>query len=71
MPTRPCLLRMPVSQKLMKYTPAEWNQLMWAKSHIEVERILKEAYTRRVDEGHPREGFDRLREVEAAIEDNR
>ena len=54
----------------MKYTPAEWNQLMWAKSSYEVERILKESYTRRVNEGHPREGFDRLREVESEIRQN-
>ena len=49
------------------YTDEEWNRLMWAKSHIEVERILKEVYTRRVAEGYPREGFDRLKEVENLI----
>ena len=47
-----------------RFTDEEWNRLMWATSHVEVERIYKEAYDRRVAEGGPREGFDRLREVE-------
>ena len=40
---------------------------MWAKSTTEVERILKDVYDRRVREGYPREGFDRLREVESEL----
>ena len=47
-----------------RFTEAEWNCLMWAKSTTEVERILKDVYNRRVREGYPREGFDRLRECE-------
>ena len=55
------------TMKDSKYTDDEWNRLMWAKSHMEVDRILKEVYDRRVREGYPREGFDRLREVENLI----
>ena len=40
---------------------------MWATNHLEVERIYKEAYARRIAEGHPRESFDRLQEVENYI----
>ena len=40
---------------------------MWATNHLEVERIYKEAYARRITEGHLREGFDRLQEVENEI----
>ena len=47
-----------------RFTDAEWNCLMWAKSTTEVERILKDVYNRRIAEGYPREGFDRLHEVE-------
>ena len=47
-----------------RYTDDEWNRLMWAKSHMEVDRILKEVYARRCAEGYPKEGFDRLSEVE-------
>ena len=54
-----------------RFTPAEWNCLMWAKSHIEVDRILKDVYDRRVREGYPREGFDRLREVENELKNDR
>ena len=47
-----------------RFTENEWNRLMWATNHTQVERIYKEAYNRRVTEGAPREVFDRLREVE-------
>ena len=47
-----------------RYTDDEWNRLMWANSHMEVDRILKEVYARRCAEGYPKEGFDRLKEVE-------
>ena len=47
-----------------RYTDDEWNRLMWATSHMEVDRILKEVYARRCAEGYPKEGFDRLSEVE-------
>ena len=55
------------NMKDKRYTDDEWNRLMWAKSHMEVERILKEVYDRRVREGYPKEGFDRLSEVENLI----
>ena len=52
-----------------RFTEAEWNCLMWAKSSHEVDRIMKDVYNRRLAEGHPREGFDRLREVENELND--
>ena len=52
------------TMKDKRYTDDEWNRLMWAKSHMEVDRILKEVYDRRVREGYPRDCFDRLKEVE-------
>ena len=51
----------------LKFTDDEWSRLMWATNQLEVERIYKEAYARRITEGHLREGFDRLQEVENEI----
>ncbi|MDP7366810.1 MAG: hypothetical protein QGH83_06085 [Candidatus Pacebacteria bacterium] len=51
----------------LKFTDDEWSRLMWATNHLEVERIYKEAYARRIAEGYPRESFDRLQEVENYI----
>ena len=55
------------NMKDSRYTDDEWNRLMWATNHVEVERILKEVYARRCAEGYPKEGFDRLKEVENLI----
>jgi hypothetical protein len=53
---------------MKKFTDDEWNRLMWATNQLEVERIEKEAYDRRIAEGKPREGFDRLRECENELQ---